>query len=181
MISTVQELRQTRNLIQNAMESLRAQGHPYNPDVAMGAMIEVPAAALSAPLLAAHADFFSLGTNDLIQYTLAMDRVDDQINYLYDPLHPAVLHLIKTTIRAGAAAGIPVGLCGEMASDQRYTRLLLGLGLTEFSMHPSAILEVKRLIMVSNVAAVRDQVNAVLASTDAAEYRARIEALNEPA
>lgn len=180
MISNIQELRQTRRLIQELMTELRAQGLAFNPSLPVGAMIEVPAAALAAPLLARHADFFSLGTNDLIQYTLAMDRVDDEINYLYDPLHPAVLRLIKLTIDAGAAAGIPVAMCGEMASDRRYTRLLLGLGLTEFSMHPANILEVKRLIMQSDVAVLERRVADILASTDALEYRELLDALDEP-
>lgn len=180
MISNIQELRQTRHLIHELMGELKAQGLPFNPNLPVGAMIEVPAAALAAPLLARHADFFSLGTNDLIQYTLAMDRVDDEINYLYDPLHPAVLRLIKLTIDAGAGAGIPVAMCGEMASDRRYTRLLLGLGLTEFSMHPANILEVKRLVMQSDVAALTRRVDAILASTDALEYRELLDALDEP-
>jgi phosphotransferase system enzyme I (PtsI) len=118
-------------------------------------MIEVPAAALTANLLAQHADFFSIGTNDLIQYTLAIDRLDDEVNYLYDPLHPAVLHLIYMTIAAGQRYNIPVSMCGEMAGDTRYTRLLLALGLTEFSMHPSSVLEVKKLIRESDLGALR--------------------------
>ncbi|MDT0633836.1 phosphoenolpyruvate--protein phosphotransferase [Spectribacter hydrogenoxidans] len=181
MISNTQELKQTRHLIGETMNQLRAEGHAFNSALPVGAMIEVPAAALSAPLLARHADFFSLGTNDLIQYTLAMDRVDDEINYLYDPLHPAVLRLIKLTIEAGEQAPIPVSMCGEMASDRRYTRLLLGLGLTEFSMHPASILEVKQLIMQSNVAALREQVDAMLACGDADEFREHLDALDEPA
>ncbi|MEQ8800239.1 MAG: phosphoenolpyruvate--protein phosphotransferase [Salinisphaeraceae bacterium] len=180
MISNTQELKQTRHLIGETMNQLRAEGHAFNSALPVGAMIEVPAAALSAPLLARHADFFSLGTNDLIQYTLAMDRVDDEINYLYDPLHPAVLRLIKLTIEAGEQAPIPVSMCGEMASDRRYTRLLLGLGLTEFSMHPASILEVKQLIMQSNVAALREQVDAMLACSDADEFREHLDALDEP-
>lgn len=179
MISNVQELRQTRQLIRDTMATLRSEGLAFNPELAVGAMIEVPAAALSAPLLAQHADFFSLGTNDLTQYTLAMDRVDDEVNYLYDPLHPAVLSLIRTTISAGAAARIPVGMCGEMASDRRYTRLLLGLGLTEFSMHPASILEVKRLIMQSDTRILRERIDQVLSSGDADAYRDLLETLDE--
>ena len=181
MISNIQELRQTRHLINELMAELRGQGLAFNPALPVGAMIEVPAAALAAPLLARHADFFSLGTTDLLQYTLAMDRVDDEINYLYDPLHPAVLRLIKLTIDAGADAGIPVSMCGEMASDRRYTRLLLGLGLTEFSMHPANILEVKRLVMQSDVSQLQRHVEAVLGATDALEYRELLDALDEPA
>ncbi len=179
MISNIQELRQTRHLIEEIKLELRTEQLNFDPNVQVGAMIEVPAAALSAPLLARHADFFSLGTNDLIQYTLAMDRIDDEISYLYDPLHPAVLRLIKMTIDAGNAGGIPVSMCGEMASDRRYTRLLLGLGLTDFSMHPASILEVKQLIIKSNVAQLRVQADAVLACTDAVEYRELIDAIGD--
>ncbi len=179
MISSIQEVRQTRHLITDLMAELESQGLAYDADLAVGAMIEVPAAALAAPLLARYCDFFSLGTNDLIQYTLAMDRVDDEINYLYDPLHPAVLQLIKITIEAGAAAGIPVSMCGEMASDKRYTALLLGLGLTEFSMHPASLLEVKRAIMQSDVAALKKRTGEILALTDPTAYREALDALDE--
>ncbi|MGH8504575.1 MAG: phosphoenolpyruvate--protein phosphotransferase, partial [Stenotrophobium sp.] len=127
MISSLQEFRQAEQLIFNARDELRREGYAMADDVPVGAMIEVPAAAIASPMLARHARFFSIGTNDLIQYTLAIDRVDDEVNYLYDPLHPAVLRLIHMTIEAGVLAGIPVAMCGEMAGDPRYTRLLLGL------------------------------------------------------
>ena len=126
------------------MTGLRIGG--TKDDIQIGGMIEVPAAALMAADFAKRLDFLSIGTNDLIQYTLAIDRVDDEVNYLYDPLHPAVLKLIKMVIDAGQAAGIPVAMCGEMAGDSRYTRLLLGMGLSEFSMHHTALQEVKRVI-----------------------------------
>lgn len=177
MISNIGEVRQTRHLISELMTELDNEGLPYNPALPVGAMIEVPAAALAAPLLARYCDFFSLGTNDLIQYTLAMDRIDDEINYLYDPLHPAVLQLIRTTIEAGAGAGIPVAMCGEMASDKRYTALLLGMGLTEFSMHPASLLEVKRTIMQSNVASLQLRTREILSLTDPAAYREALDAL----
>jgi phosphotransferase system enzyme I (PtsI) len=142
-------------------------------------MIEIPAAALVTPMLARFAKFFSIGTNDLIQYTLAIDRVDEEVNYLYDPLHPAVLQLIRLTIDGGATAPIPVAMCGEMAGDPRYTRLLLGLGLTEFSMHPSSVLEVKRLIIESDVTRLKKEVADLLALTDPAAQRDRLEALTQ--
>ena len=142
--------------------------------VPVGAMIEVPAAALAAPMLARHAQFFSIGTNDLIQYTLAIDRGDDEVNYLYDPLHPAVLRLIRMTIEAGDQAGIPVAMCGEMAGDPQYARLLLGLGLTEFSMHPSSVLEVKRIILDADIAALRQAVDHALNTTDIHELQDRL-------
>jgi phosphotransferase system enzyme I (PtsI) len=180
MISNLQELRQARHLIEETKDELRRQGLAYNPRVQVGAMIEVPAAALAAPILARHSDFFSIGTNDLIQYTLAIDRVDDEVNYLYDPLHPAVLRLIQITVESGARAGIPVAMCGEMASDPRYTRLLLGLGLTEFSMYPGSLLEIKRIIRHSDTRTLRNTVQRLLASTDSAESHELIEQLAAP-
>jgi phosphotransferase system enzyme I (PtsI) len=153
MISGLMEFRQSKNLIEQCRAELAREGKPVADDIPVGAMIEVPAAAITAPMLAREADFFSIGTNDLIQYTLAIDRVDDEVNYLYNPLHPAVLQLIRMTIEAGRAAKIPVGMCGEMAGDARFTRLLLGLGLTEFSMHPASVLEVKRVVRESDVGA----------------------------
>ncbi|MDI3260736.1 MAG: phosphoenolpyruvate--protein phosphotransferase [Sinobacteraceae bacterium] len=169
MISSVQEFRQAQQLIDQARAQLLAEGYPVADEVPVGAMIEVPAAALAAPWLAQHARFFSIGTNDLIQYTLAIDRVDEEVNYLYDPLHPAVLRLIRMTIEAGERAGVPVAMCGEMAGDPRYTRLLLGLGLTEFSMHPNSLLEVKRIIIESDVGALRRQAQRLLAANSATE------------
>ena len=171
MISSVQEFRQAQQIIAAATEQLRAEGQAVAANVPVGAMIEVPAAALAAPLLARHARFFSIGTNDLIQYTLAIDRVDEEVNYLYDPLHPAVLRLIRMTIEAGEQSGVPVAMCGEMAGDPRHTRLLLGLGLTEFSMHPASVLEVKRIIIDSNVAELRRQAQRALAAGSVREFQ----------
>ena len=161
MISNVEELLRSRALIREVMDELAARNIGFDPDIAVGAMIEVPAAALAAPLLAQHCDFFSIGTNDLIQYTLAIDRVDDEVNYLYDPLHPAVLRLIAMTIDAGRDAGIPVSMCGEMAGDARYTRLLLALGLREYSMHPSSILEIKRIVLDSDLSELAPRIQAL--------------------
>jgi len=171
MISSVQEFRQAQQIIVAVTEQLRSEGQAVADDVPVGAMIEVPAAALAAPLLARHARFFSIGTNDLIQYTLAIDRVDEEVNYLYDPLHPAVLRLIRLTIEAGERSGVPVAMCGEMAGDPRHTRLLLGLGLTEFSMHPASVLEVKRIIIDSNVAELRRQAQRALAAGSVREFQ----------
>lgn len=179
MISNLQEFRQACAAIDAARHELLGEGQDIG-DVPVGAMIEVPAAALASPMLARHARFFSIGTNDLIQYTLAIDRVDDEVNYLYDPLHPAVLQLIHRTIEAGIGATIPVAMCGEMAGDPKYTRLLLGLGLTEFSMHPASVLEIKRIIVDSDVGRLRRAVRELLACTDLQEMRDRIAALDEP-
>ncbi len=151
MLSTTAELAQVLELIKACRKELDEAGQPYDKTMPVGAMIEVPAAAICADIFARELDFLSIGTNDLIQYTLAIDRVDDEVNYLYDPLHPAVLRLIQMTIRSGQKVGIPVAMCGEMAGDARYTRLLLGMGLKEFSVHPNALLEVKQVITESHV------------------------------
>ena len=166
MISNIFELRQCLQLINDIKRELAAEQREFNEHAQVGAMIEVPGAALAAPWLARECEFFSIGTNDLIQYTLAIDRVDDEVNYLYDPLHPGVLQLIRRTIEAGRDAGIPVSMCGEMAGDTLHTRLLLGLGLSEFSMHPASVLEVKRIIRDSHLGELRSRTDALLASTD---------------
>ena len=146
MLSTLDEIGQVLGIINEAKSELTREGHPYDPAIPIGGMIEVPSAAITADQFAQKLDFLSIGTNDLIQYTLAIDRVDDEVNYLYDPLHPAVLRLIKQTIEAGAKFNKPVSLCGEMASDALYTRLLLGMGLKIFSMDPQAIPEIKHIV-----------------------------------
>lgn len=174
MISNVGEFRQAQAIIRHARAQLHRAGVQVSEKIPIGAMIEVPAAALAAPWLARHAAFFSIGTNDLIQYTLAIDRVDDEVNYLYDPLHPAVLSLIRMTIDAGLRAGIPVAMCGEMAGDPRYTRLLLGLGLTEFSMHPANVLEVKRNVLDADIGKLHAQAAAVFEAPDMNELRERL-------
>ncbi|MBL8250278.1 MAG: phosphoenolpyruvate--protein phosphotransferase [Candidatus Competibacter sp.] len=170
MLSAVQEVFQVLRLVAELKQELRERGLAFDEKLPVGGMIEVPAAAVCAPQFARYLDFLSIGTNDLIQYTLAIDRVDDEINYLYDPLHPAVLMLIRNTIRAGQKAGIPVSLCGEMAGDSRYTRLLLGLGLTQFSMHPAGLLEIKRVVQDSHVGELAAVVRRLLHTTEAERY-----------
>jgi phosphotransferase system enzyme I (PtsI) len=178
MLSNTHELHQVLNLINETRNALQRESLAFSSDVRIGAMIEIPAAALSASEFASHVDFLSIGTNDLIQYTLAIDRVDNEVNYLYDPLHPAVLKLIKMTIDAGAAAGIPVSMCGEMAGDTRYTRLLLGMGLHEFSMHHTALQEVKRVINSSTITALIPLVQELLDNTKAGRIPGRVDSLN---
>nr|MCU0958158.1 phosphoenolpyruvate--protein phosphotransferase [Hydrogenophaga sp.] len=146
MLAHAGEIRQTMALIARAREQLDQRGAVYGP-VRLGAMIEVPAAALTIPLFLRHFDFLSIGTNDLIQYTLAIDRADESVAHLYDPVHPAVLQLVAQSIAQSQAAGKSVSVCGEMAGDVSMTRLLLGLGLRSFSMHPSQILAVKQQIL----------------------------------
>ncbi len=153
MLTNVEEILQLRRLIQSTKDSLREAGLNFDENIPIGGMIEVPSSAISAQQFARHLDFLSIGTNDLIQYTLAIDRIDDQVNYLYDPLHPAVLSLIVNIIKAGNAADIPVSMCGEMAGDVRYTRLLLALGLRNFSMPANSVLEVKNAINSSTLSA----------------------------
>lgn len=151
MIGNLQELAQSRQLLERCKKELDQAGIDYDREIKVGIMIEIPAAAICADVFAQQVDFLSIGTNDLIQYTLAADRVDDHVNYLYDPLHPAVLQLIQITLHAGERHQTPVSLCGEMASAPRYTRLLLAMGLKQFSMHPNALLEIKEIIHETNL------------------------------
>ena len=151
MITTISEIHKAKELISMAKETLRKEKKKFDDSVSIGIMVEIPSCAVLASRFAKHVDFFSIGTNDLVQYTLAIDRVDDEVNYLYNPVNSAVLYLIKTIIAAGIKHNIPVSLCGEMAGDPNYTRLLLGLGLKSFSMHPSAIPEIKNIIINSDL------------------------------
>ncbi len=151
MLAHAFEIDQTLALIEQAKQQLRDAKKKFDDDIKIGAMIEIPAAALTLPLFVKRMDFLSIGTNDLIQYTLAVDRVDHEVAHLYNPLHPAVLQLLWLTISTGAKAGIPVAVCGELAGDTRLTRLLLGLGLREFSMHPAQLLAVKQEILNSDL------------------------------
>ena len=151
MITTLSEIYKAKELIKIAKDTLVKEKKKFDKKIQVGIMVEVPSCAVLADRFAKHVDFFSIGTNDLVQYTLAIDRVDDEVNYLYNPVNSAVLYLIKTIISAGIKNKIPVSLCGEMAGDPNYTRLLLGLGLKSFSMHPSAIPEVKNIIINSDV------------------------------
>ena len=179
MVSCMDELTQLFALLDQIKRELRQAGHQFNPNTPVGAMIEVPAAAIAADLFAAKLDFLSIGTNDLIQYTLAIDRIDDQVNYLYDPLHPAVLRLIKTIITAAKTADIPVSMCGEMAGDPTYTRILLALGLREFSMEPASLAEVKRQIRLTDLGRLYPRMDRLMQCAAPAQMRGLVAEMNQ--
>ncbi len=162
MISHIHEVHATRVAIDSACAELDARGEPYARNISLGAMVEIPAIAIAIEPFVETLDFLSIGTNDLIQYTLAIDRGDSEVADLYDPMHPAVLRLIAHTINAGERAGKPVAVCGEIAGDSRVTRMLLGLGLTEFSMHPQQLLDVKKEIRQAHSNALRVKVASAL-------------------
>jgi phosphotransferase system enzyme I (PtsI) len=162
MVSHMREVVATRKALDAARRELDARGIAYSRDVALGAMVEVPAIAIAIDPFVENLDFLSIGTNDLIQYTLAIDRSDSDVGDLYDPMHPAVLRLIANTINVGERAGKPVAVCGEMAGDASMTRMLLGLGLKEFSMHPQQLLDVKKEIRRAHSNALRVKVASAL-------------------
>lgn len=164
MISNTQELMLILRHIDLIKHQLREKSIPFDPQLPVGGMIEVPAAAINASMLCEYLDFLSIGTNDLIQYTLAIDRIDDTVNYLYDPFNPAVLKLIAMVLEAGERAALPVTMCGEMAGDTQCTQLLLGMGLRNFSMHPKALAEVKQVILQTEVSPLQDKIKQLLAS-----------------
>jgi len=151
MLTSVQEIRMVRLLLDEAREELDAQGLAYDHSMPLGGMIEVPAAAMAIAELAPHLDFISVGTNDLLQYTLAADRVDELVAHLYDPQHPGVVRLLRYIFREASARRIPATVCGEVAGDRQYTRLLLALGLKDFSMHPGRLLEVKQAVRETDI------------------------------
>jgi len=178
MLAHAHEIDQTLTLVAQAKEQLDERGMPYDKAIEIGGMIEIPAAALSLPIFMKKLNFLSIGTNDLIQYTLAIDRTDDAVAHLYDPLHPAVLALVANTIQTATRGGVPVAVCGEMAGDLQLTRLLLGLGLRNFSMHPSQLLPTKERILHTNLAEVQAAAQRVLRTTDPAKTRELLAQLN---
>ena len=178
MVAHAHEIDQTLTLINQAKQQLEERGQPYDRAVQIGGMIEIPAAALALPIFMRRLHFLSIGTNDLIQYTLAIDRTDDAVAHLYDPLHPAVLTLVANTIQTATRGGMPIAVCGEMAGDLQLTRLLLGLGLRNFSMHPSQLLPIKERILRTNLGEVQALAQRVLRNTDPAKTRDLLAKLN---
>ena len=177
MLAHAKEIDETFGLIEKAKQQLHQRGQAFNPNIQVGAMIEVPAAALMLPLFINRFDFLSVGTNDLIQYTLAIDRADHAVAHLYDPLHPAILNLLFNIIDQAKRADVPVAVCGEMAGDPAFTKLLLALGLTDFSMHFSQLLLVKREILKANVGLLKARAPRVLRAYEPEEQAKALEYL----
>lgn len=173
MISSAPELKQVLHQLEYAKKELEDEGIPFNQNIQVGAMIEVPSAAFAIKSILSLVDFISIGTNDLIQYLLAIDRNDESVTYLYNPLHPAVLKLLAHIIRSSNRSGVPVSICGELAGDVRLTKLLLGMGLRKFSMYSSSILKIKQVILNSNI----NEVTALVAKILKTENPDRIEEL----
>jgi phosphoenolpyruvate-protein phosphotransferase (PTS system enzyme I) len=177
MLAHAKEIDETFRLIEKAKQQLHQRGQAFNANIQVGAMIEIPAAALVLPLFINRFDFLSIGTNDLIQYTLAIDRADHAVAHLYDPLHPAILNLLANVIEQAKRADVPIAVCGEMAGDPSLTRLLLALGLTDFSMHFSQLLLVKREILKANVGLLKARVPRVLKAYEPEDQAKALERL----
>jgi phosphotransferase system enzyme I (PtsI) len=178
MLSSASELNQTLQFVAAAKQSLDAEGIPYNREVKIGGMIEIPAAALALNVFVKKLDFLSIGTNDLIQYTLAIDRTDEDVAHLYDPLHPAVLYLLSYVICAANKAGLPVSVCGEMAGELSYTRLLLGLGLRQFSMFSAQVPSVKQRVLTTSLPEIAAFTQKILRADDPLKIRELLNRLN---
>ena len=178
MLAHAHEIEQALAMIAQAKQFLDEQNLPYDRGIEVGGMIEVPAAALALGVFVRKLDFLSIGTNDLIQYTLAIDRTDDSVSHLYNPLHPAVLQLIAGTIKAGSRMKVPVAVCGEMAGDVTLTRLLLGFGLRQFSMHPANLLAIKQQVLKSDLGDLARLANGILRADDPEKAKRLLEKLN---
>ncbi|MBI2316443.1 MAG: phosphoenolpyruvate--protein phosphotransferase [Betaproteobacteria bacterium] len=178
MLAHAHEIEQTFAILAHTKATLDQLGVPYDREITIGGMIEIPAAALSLGVFMRRLDFLSIGTNDLIQYTLAIDRTDDTVAHLYDPLHPAVLHLIANTIRKANKAKVPVAVCGEMAGDTAATRLLLGFGLRQFSMHPAQVLAIKEQVLRTRITEVEPVARRILRTDDPDRCLALLQKLN---
>ncbi|WP_341929085.1 phosphoenolpyruvate--protein phosphotransferase [Methyloversatilis discipulorum] len=178
MVAFQHEIESALAMIALAKQQLREANRKFDDRVEVGAMVEIPAAAMALGTLMNHFSFLSIGTNDLIQYTLAIDRADEAVAHLYDPLHPAVLRLVQQVIAQAKRAGMPVAVCGEMAGEPQFARLLLGMGLRQFSMHPSQLLEVKREVLRCDCGDVAPRVIKLLRSDDPIRIREQLERIN---
>ena len=174
MISGIEEIRQAKAILDDVKKSLTKAKVPFDPGIGIGAMIEVPSASITADILAREVDFFSIGTNDLIQYALAIDRINEHVSYLYEPLHPAILRIIRGVVQSAHEAGIPVAICGEMAAEPAYAMILLGLGLDEFSMNPVSIPRVKKVLRMSRFEEARPLVERIFQFKTASEIECYI-------
>ena len=178
MLSGASEINQTLQLIEGVKQELQSQGIAFKDDVPIGGMIEIPAAALALNVFIKKLDFLSIGTNDLIQYTLAIDRTDEEVAHLYDPLHPAVLQLLAHVIGSANKAEIPVSVCGEMAGELVYTRLLLGMGLRQFSMHPAQLLGSKQRVLTTSLPEITALTQKILRADDPIRISELLDKLN---
>jgi phosphotransferase system enzyme I (PtsI) len=174
MISGIEEIRQAKAILEDVKKSLTKARVPFDQEIEIGAMIEVPSASITADILAREVGFFSIGTNDLIQYALAIDRINEHVSYLYEPLHPAILRIIRGVVQSAHEAGIPVAICGEMAAEPAYTLILLGLGLDEFSMNPVSIPKVKKVLRMSRFEETRPLVEKIFQFKTASEIESYI-------
>tara|TARA_B100000686_G_scaffold314952_1_gene361430 strand:- start:568 stop:1113 length:546 start_codon:yes stop_codon:yes gene_type:complete len=179
MISTVDEVKQVRTIAARVQRRLKRRGIETGNVPPIGIMIEVPGAALAADALADVSDFFAVGTNDLIMYTLAIDRADEQVAHLYDPLHPAVLRLMQLSAQAALRARIPISICGEMAGNPRYTALLLGLGIRELSMSAATLPRVKERVRALDLMASIRRVDMIMDQSDSKRIELLLDDFNE--
>jgi phosphotransferase system enzyme I (PtsI) len=177
MLAHAREIEQTLAIIEQVKAQLRSSRHKFDENIEVGGMIEIPAAALALGPFLGQLDFLSIGTNDLIQYTLAIDRTDRSVAHLYDPLHPAVLRLVAHTIQMADKHGVPVTVCGEMAGDPMMTPLLIGMGLRQFSLHPAQILDIKQQVVMADAAQLATRVTKVLKLDDPERIREMVEKL----
>ena len=174
MISGIEEVRQAKVILEEVKKELMKANVPLDAEIKIGAMIEIPSASICADILAREVDFFSIGTNDLIQYALAVDRINEHVSYLYEPLHPAILRIIRTVVQSAHQAGIPVAICGEMAAEPTYALVLMGLGLDEFSMNPVAIPKVKKILRMMRYEETRALVDELLQFPTASDIECHV-------
>jgi len=179
MLSSISELRQTKLLLERAKASLRKDKVRFNEKILIGGMIEIPAAAISADIFAQELDFLSIGTNDLIQYALAIDRTDEAVSHLYNPLHPAVLKLIALTIKSAHKYKKSIAICGEMAGEPKLTKLLIGMGVEQLSMHPSHILSVKQQVLNSSIKNMKTSVLRLLKLNEVDKIETLLKKINQ--